>query len=138
MPILVDSQTVSGTAVVLGAVWLNAAHDPADSCAFVYAGDAINISSDPRAEVRQLLNRRRIIRTGNKVYDDYGLDLPEVNPDQARWLRAHAGQLLCVRDHVGHKAFGAYTELPAEFDTVFVDRIKVRLALKQVTHTEAV
>ncbi|MDN4173913.1 hypothetical protein QWY28_13210 [Nocardioides sp. SOB77] len=140
MPIIVDLAPVpaDGAGLELCAVWLNSAADPADACAFRFVGDAIPRRTAGRAEIRQLMNRRRIIRRGTRTYDTFTLDLVSVTTEQAQWLRDHVEQLLCIRDHVGSKAYVTYLELPLEFRTGRRDRSDVKLTLDEITHTEAV
>lgn len=138
MPIIVDEPLAPGTGVELCAVWLNDAADPSDLCAFEYAGDAISFTVDGRAEVRQLINRRRVIRRGSRAQQSLSFSLPEVTPAQAAWLRAHVGQILCVRDHVGTKVHAVYLDLPLEVETDFRSRRSAKISLEQVSFSEAV
>lgn len=144
MPIIVDLNDGGldpATGLSLRQIYLNPADNPADLCAFTYAGDSIKIDADPRAEVRQLINRRRIIRTGTRVYDQISLDLRWVSAAQQQWLRDHLATVVCVRDHVGTKVYGAYLQLPRDVPTTPIGgdyRAAVQLRLDEITFTEAV
>lgn len=138
MPIIVDPASSSGVSVDLSAVFLNTAADPSDMLALVYAGESLAVSSSARAEVRQLVSRRRMIRRGGDVAESFGVTFPRCTPVQVGWLRAHTAVLLCVRDHVGTKFFGFYAEVPREVPTMYRDRASVRLQIESVTYSEAV
>lgn len=129
----------------LTSVFLNDAADPSDFAKFDQTGEAISLNSTPRVEVRQLINRRRLVRTGNKVYESGSLSLEQCTPDQVTWLRAHVGQLVCVRDHYGTKIFGAYSDFPRDISTfpriiggVVVYVADVKLSFDEISHSEAV
>jgi hypothetical protein len=143
MPIIVDLPEAldPDTGLQLCQVYLNAADNPADFCAFRFAGESISITSSSRAEVRQLIGRRRIVRTGTEVYDQIGLDLRWLTSAQQQWLRDHVAQIVCVRDHVGTKVYGAYLDLPREISTSPMAGAYVasaRVSLDEITFSEAV
>jgi hypothetical protein len=142
MPVIVDLTAPPGTGLELCAIWLNTASDLADVRSFTKVGGSLSASSKARAEVRQLANRRRLIRQGSGGVLDLaeGLQLPLVHLDRddAMWLRARTGVLMCVRDHVGTKFYGTWVETPREVQPQFRDWINVQLSFDQVTHTEAV
>lgn len=145
MAIIVDLTGVPGTGLDLCAVWLNDAADPADVYAFEYVGDSLSSTTTARVEVRQLANRRRLIRRGNvgaaDLAESMQVTLVRCDREQVAWLQSKTGVLLCVRDHVGTKFYGVYSEAPREVTTTgqdFRDRMDVRLSLDEVTHSEAV
>lgn len=139
MPIVIgDGVGTPGGTLDLCAVWFNLASDPADLCAFRKADEKIGITIDTRTEVRQLANRRRIVRRGQSTYTAISLTLPHCEPQQIEWLRDHAGQLVCVRDHVGTKAYVVYAQLSREVLTRVRDWADVKLSLDEITHTEQV
>lgn len=139
MPIVVgDGLGTPGGTLDLIAIWFNLASNPADLCSFRKADEKIGITTDTRTEVRQLANRRRIVRRGTKAYDTFSLSLTHCEPQQIEWLRDHAGQLVCVRDHVGSKVYVVYAQLPREVLTRVRDWADVKLTLDEITHTEAV
>lgn len=145
MPIIVDLTGTPGTGLDLCAVWLNPQAQPADAHAFSKVGGPLSVTTRARVEVRQLANRRRLIRQGS-VTSNTAVDLAEtlqvqlvhLDREQVDWLRAHTGLLMCVRDHVGSKFYGVYTETPREVQPQFRDWMAVTLSLDQVTHSEAV
>lgn len=142
MPILVDLPTPVGTGLDLCAIWLNDATQLEDARAFATAGDSLSASTQARVEVRQLANRRRLVRRGSvsgavDLAESLQMTLEWCDREQVAWLRSKTGVLLCVRDHVGTKFYGVYTESPREVPTAYRDRVNVRLAFDQVTHSEA-
>lgn len=138
MPIIVDLAAEPGSSLDLCAIWFNLAANPADLCAFRYVGDGPTLTTDPRAEIRQLAGRRRLIRRGTAAYDSHALTLTGCRPDQVAWLRDHVAQLMCIRDHVGTKFYGTYLSLPREFATWTRKRADVKLVFDQVTYSEAI
>lgn len=139
MPIIVDPDYASGTELDLVSIFFNAASNLADLRAFRYAGDSLAENTTARGEVRQLANRRRLITRGSDVpAESFSLTLPHCTREDVAWLRAHVSQLLCVRDHVGTKFYGAYLEVPRQVSTTFRDWTSVQLSLDEVTYSEAV
>ncbi|GEP38894.1 hypothetical protein NPS01_25570 [Nocardioides psychrotolerans] len=139
MPIVIgDGVGEPGGTLAFCAIWFNLAANPADLCSFRKADEKIGITIDTRTEVRQLANRRRIVRRGVAAYTSIDLSLPHCEPAQIEWLRDHAGQLVCVRDHVGTKVYVVYAQLPREVLTRVRDWADVKLSLDEITHTEAV
>jgi hypothetical protein len=139
MPIIIDAPTGDPDSTLwLCQIWFNAASNLADAASFTYASEAIGITSTPRAEVRQLVNRRRVVRRGTRVYDTINLTLQGVTPAQLQWLRDHVGTIVCVRDHVGSKVYGVYRELPRDVETRVRTRAEVKLTFDEITHTEVV
>lgn len=143
MPIIVDLPVPAGTGLDLCAVWLNDAAEPFDAQAFAYIGDTLSATTTARVEVRQLANRRRLIRRGSvtgpvDLAESFQVTLVRCTREQVAWLRSKTGVLLCVRDHVGSKFYGVYTEAPRTVSAAYRDRIDVNLSIDQVTHSEAV
>jgi hypothetical protein len=138
MPIIVDDELALGSGLQLRAVWLNSASDPADLCAFDYAGDSITIATRSRAEVRQLAGRRRVVRRGGRTYEAFTVGFEDCTPDQVEWLKDHVGVLLCVRDFVGSKVYAVYTETPREIDCGRRFRTDVKISLDEIDHSESV
>ena len=143
MPIIVDLPRGPGTGLDLTAVWLNTAADPADARAFVKVGGPLSATTRARVEVRQLANRRRLIRRGSAgaavdLAESLLVTLVHLDREKAAWLRARTGVLMCVRDHVGTKFFGVYSESPREVQPHERDWIEVKLSIDQITHSEAV
>ncbi|WP_435744894.1 hypothetical protein [Nocardioides sp. SYSU DS0663] len=127
-----------GAGLYLCAIWLNVAVDPDDVCVFTKVGDGLSLTTDPRVEIRQLANRRRLIRRGVNAYESYALTLPGCTPEQGAWLRRNVGELLCIRDHVGTKFYGAYLTLPRELATWTRERVDVKLVVEQADFSEEV
>lgn len=145
MAIIVDPAATLGTGLDLCAVWLNDAANPADVQAFEYVGDTLSATTSARVEVRQLANRRRLIRRGNVGAADRAesmqVTLIRCDRQQVAWLKSKTGVLVCVRDHVGTKFYGVFIEAPREVATVgkdYRDRADVRLTLDEVSHSEVV
>lgn len=143
MPIIVDLPPPVGTGLDLCAVWVNDAAEPADVRAFAYVGESLSVSTQARVEVRQLANRRRLIRQGSvtsvvDLAESMRVTFVQCDREQVAWLRSKAGVLLCVRDHVGTKFYGVYVEAPRTVQAAYRDRIDVQLSVDQVTHSEAV
>lgn len=142
MPIIVDLPVDLGAGLDLSAIWLNDAADPVDCRAFAQAGDSFSVSTTARVEVRQLANRRRLIRRGSvsgaDLAESLSVTLVQCDRAQVAWLRSKTGVLLCVRDTVGTKFYGVYVEAPREVAAAYRDRIDVKLSLDQVTNSEAV
>lgn len=143
MAIIVDLTDTPGTGLDLCAVWLNDAANLADVHAFQYVGDSLSASTMARVEVRQLANRRRLIRRGSVGVADLAetmqVTLIQCDRDEVAWLKSKTGVLLCVRDHVGTKFYGTFVEAPREVATTGPDsrdRMDVRLSLDEVTHSE--
>lgn len=129
-----------GAGINLVGIWFNAAQDLDDVCAFERLGDSLPITSSVQVEIRQLATRRRLVRTGIKVYKSIPVALMHCSPTQRLWLEDHVGQLLCIRDLVGTKIYGAYTEAPVEISTLpraGVFHSDVKVTLEQVDHSEA-
>lgn len=139
MPIIVDDPALSSSSATLQlcAIWMNDATEPADLCNFRYAEDSFGLTVTPRAEVRQLANRRRVVRRGTRTYTAIGLSLISCTPTQIQWLVDHVGEIICVRDHVGTKVYGTYLELPREVLTRVRDKANVKLTIEQITFSEA-
>lgn len=98
-------------ALGLSTIWVNARVDGVWS-------DAIQLSSASGLQQNPSVNLRVRDATGNRRI---GTILPgggetwEVTSAlgswaEARWIRAHMGQLLCFRDPFGRKVFGAYAQ----------------------------
>lgn len=143
MPIVVDLTGAPGTGLELSAIWLNTASDLTDVQSFEYTGDSLSANSRARAEIRQLASRRRLIRQGGTggtadLAESMAITLVRCDQQQAAWVRAHTGVLMCVRDHIGSKFYGAWLEAPREIATAYRDRIDVKISIDQITHTEAV
>lgn len=143
MPILVDLTGPIGTGVDLQAIWLNTATDLSDVRSFAYIGDSLSATTAARVEVRQLANRRRLIRQGGTtgavdLAESMQLTLVRCDREETAWLRARTGVLMCVRDHVGTKFFGVWSQMPRQVDAGYQDRINVSLSIEQVDHSEAV
>lgn len=146
MPIIVDLPTTPGTGLDLCAVWLNDAADLADMQGFEYVGDSLSANTTARVEVRQLANRRRLIRQGSVTgaadsSESMQVTFVRCDRDQVAWLRSKVGGLLCIRDHVGTKFYGTFAEAPREVATNgpdYRDRIDVKLAIDEVTYSEAI
>lgn len=143
MPIIVDLTGTPGTGLDLCAVWINVASNLADVRSFTKVGGPLSTGTTARGEVRQLANRRRLIRQGSVTGDadlaeTLQVSLVHLNREQVAWLRDRTGVLMCFRDHVGSKFYGTYLETPREVQPQFRDWIDVRLSVDQVTHTEAV
>lgn len=143
MPIIVDLAGTTGTGLDLFAVWMNVAAEPADVRAFTKVGGSLSLNTKARAEVRQLANRRRLIRQGSVTGEDdlaesVQVEVVHVDRADADWLRDRVGRLLCFRDHVGTKFYGIYLEAPREVQPQFRDWINVRLSVDQVTYSEVV
>lgn len=141
MPIIVDLAD-PGTGVELSAVWFNDASDLSDVRSFAYVGDSLSANTVARVEVRQLANRRRIIRqgsvTGADLVESMSVTLVRCSREEVAWLRSKTGALMCVRDHVGTKFFGTWVEAPRDVQSAYRDRIDVKLSIDQVTFPEAV
>lgn len=143
MAIIVDLTGPPGTGLELSAIWLNTAADLSDVRAFEYSGDSLSANTSARADVRQLANRRRLIRQGDvdgavDLAESMQVTLVRCNQEQAAWVRARTGVLMCIRDHIGSKFFGTWLETPREVKSAYRDRIDVKLSIDQVTHSEAV
>lgn len=139
MPIIISEPLAVGDGLDLCAVWLNAAADLADVEAFRrLGGDQLAATASVRAEVRQLVGRRRVVVTDAAIYEQFSLTLETVTADQLDWLNSHVGQILCLRDPYGSKLYVIYTEAPREVPTGYPERTSVKLTLEQVTHSEAV
>lgn len=141
MPIIVDLTPAEGSSLGLCAIFLNAAVEPADFVALRYAGDSLSISTTADVEVRRLANRTRLIRKGTGAVaqlESMGVTFQRCSPTDVAWLRDHVGQLVCVRDHVGGKFFGVYTDVARDVATAWRDRSTVKITLEQVTYSEAV
>ena len=139
MPILVEIPAAPGSSVDLCAIFINSAVDLADFIAVEYAGETIAPSTRAEVEVRRLANRVRLIRKGSgavAVLESLQVTFERCAPEQVAWLRDHVGALVCVRDHVGGKFFGVYTEVPREVATAYRDRAKVTLSFDQITYSE--
>lgn len=129
------------TGVTLTEVWLNSAANPADSLSFEYAGDAIKSTTGERVDVRQLANRRRLIRRGARSYVSVSLTLPWCTADQVAWLFAHVGELVCLRDHVGSKVYGVFEAVPREASTTPIGGVylsEVSLSFDEIDFSEAI
>jgi hypothetical protein len=140
MPILVDIPASPGSSVDLCAIFINAAVDLADFVAVEYAGETIAPSTRADVEVRKLANRTRLIRRGTgavATLESLQVTFERCTAEQVAWLRDHVGELVCIRDHVGGKFFGVYTDVPREVATAYRDRFKVTLSFDQVTYSEA-
>lgn len=133
-----------GSTLDLCAIFINVAADPADFMSFRYAGRGFSVDTAAVAEIRQLVNRRRLITRGAgqpgapMVAESQQITLSKCDREQVAWLKGHAGTLVCLRDHVGGKFYGAYLALPRNVETRTRDRIEVTLNVEQVTHSEAV
>lgn len=143
MPIIVDLSGPPATGLDLSSIWLNTASDLSDVRAFSYIGDSLSANTSARVEVRQLANRRRLIRQGGTatavdLAESVQVTLVRCDREEVAWLRLRTGVLMCVRDHVGSKFFGVWREAPREVQSADRDRIDVRLSIEQVTHSEAV
>lgn len=143
MPIVVDLPGPPGTGLDLCAIWVNDASDLSDARSFQKVGGPLSLNTKARGEVRQLANRRRLIRQGSVSGDDdlaetLQVALVHLDRPAALWLRDRTGTLLCFRDHVGSKFYGTYLETPREVQPHDRDWIEVRLSVDQITHTEAV
>lgn len=143
MPIIVDLTGTPGTGLELCAVWLNLASEPADAQSYSKVGGPLSASTTARGEIRQLANRRRLVRQGSVTGEDdlaesMQITLVHLDREQVAWLRSKTGQLLCFRDHVGSKFYGAYMESPREVQPQFRDWTDVKLSINQVTYSEAV
>lgn len=151
MPIIVDPTLIPGTGLDLTSVYLNNAADLSDYQAFSYAGDSLNLTATALAEVRQNVNRRRLVATGVvqasgggtvAVSEALAVTFPYLDLEGARWLRDHVGMALCVRDHVGSKFYAAYMSVPREVETFYRNQAatgiitSVSLTLEQVTFPE--
>lgn len=141
MPIIVDLTGPPGTGLDLSAVWLNTASDLSDIRSFVKVGGPLSVSTKARIEIRQLANRRRIIRQGDgtsiDLVESMKVPLVHLDRDDVAWLRARTGVLMCIRDHVGTKFYGAWEETPREVQPQFRDWMDVTLSIGHVTHSEA-
>ena len=142
MAVIVDPTLppISG-GLLLTAVWLNSAANPADLVALRYPGDSVGLTSTTRAEVRQLASRRRIVRRGRQVYVAGSLKFSWCTPEQVRWINDHIGEVVCVRDHVGTKVFGAYTEAPRDVWTYPVRGVyysDLSVDFEQLDYSEAI
>lgn len=127
--------------IELRGVWLNAAADPSEVRAFEYLGDGLAITPSLRGEVRQNVNRRRLIRGSSRVYETISASLESCSATDVQWLNEHVGELVCIRDHVGSKAYVVYLEAPREIATT--KRLgqyyaTVKVTFEEVDHTEAV
>lgn len=140
MPIVVNLATPSDGSLGLSLcdIWLNDTINPSDLCSFKYAGDELGFTQTSRAEVRQLINRRRVIRRGTRTYTSVAITMPWLTPTQLQWLREHEGRIVTVRDHVGTKIHAVYLDLSYEVDTSRRDRADTKITLEQVTFSEAV
>lgn len=141
MPIIVDLEPDLGASLALSAIYLNDAAEPADFIAVEYAGESIAPTTRADVEVRRLAGRVRLIRKGTgavAALESLSVTFERCTVDQVAWLRSHVGTLVCVRDHVGGKFFGVYTEVPREVATAYRDRFKVSLTLDEITHSESV
>lgn len=141
MPILVDIPAAPGSSVDLCAIFINSAVELADMVAVEYAGETIAPSTRADVEVRRLANRVRLIRKGTgavATLESLQVTFERCTAEQVEWLRGHVGELVCVRDHVGGKFFGVYSEVPREVATAYRDRFSVSLSFNQVTYSEAV
>ena len=139
MPIIVSEPLDVGDGLDLCAIWFNAAADLSDMEAFRrLGGDSLSATPFVRAEVRQLVGRRRVVTAGEETYQQFSLTLETVTADQLTWLYNHLGQILCLRDPYGSKLYVVYTEAPREVPTGWPERTSVKLTLEQVTHSEAV
>lgn len=142
MPIIVDLTGPPGTGLDLSAIWLNTATDLSDVRSFTKVGGPLSANTKARAEVRQLANRTRLIALGSAGVVDRveseQVSLVHLDRDDAAWLKARTGVLMCIRDHVGTKFYGTWVEAPRQVQPQFRDWIDVSLSIDQVTHSEAV
>lgn len=130
---------MSSMSVELDSIWINVADDPSDAIAFHRPVDALSRNTVVPVEVRELTGgRRRTVRSGTGVSTPYAVTFPRCSREQVAWLVAHAGEVVCVRDHVGTKIFGIYKEVPEEISVQFRDWIGVRLSIESTTHDESV
>lgn len=137
MPIIVGPGS-PGTLIELSAVWLNDALDPTDCQAFTRAGETLSASTTAAVVVRQLIGRRRSVRTGSTTAESVALSFEQCTPTQVAWLRDHVGVAVCCRDHVGGKFFGVYVDVPREVSTAYRDRSDVKITLESITYDESV
>lgn len=143
MPIIVDLTGPPGTGLDLSAIWLNTAADLSDVRSFTKVGGPLSANTKARVDIRQLAaNRTRLIQLGAAGRVDRAesetLPLVHLTREDVAWLKARAGVLMCLRDHVGTKFYGAWREAPREIQTHERDWINVSLSVEQVTHSEAV
>ncbi|CAI9417392.1 hypothetical protein [Nocardioides sp. T2.26MG-1] len=143
MPIIVDLAAEPGTGLDLTAIWLNTATDLSDVRSFRKVGGPLSANTKARVDIRQLANRVRLIRQGSvtgavDLAESQSVPLVHLDRDDVAWLRARTGVLMCFRDHVGTKFYGAWSETPREVQPQFRDWIDVKLSVDQVTHPEAV
>lgn len=141
MPIIVDLTGPPGTGLDLSAIWLNTASDLSDVRAFTKVGGPLSANTKARVDIRQLANRTRLIQLGaagvvDRVESET-LPLVHLTREDVAWLKARTGVLMCLRDHVGTKFYGAWLEAPREIQTHERDWINVSLTIDQVTHSEA-
>ena len=125
------------SALALGAVFLNAAADLSDFARFDSpTGLQVNTSQD--GQVRTLANgRTRIVKRAGTPRT-FSLSLPYLQRADIAWLEAHVGDLLCIRDHLGRKAYGVYFDVPVKEVQYVSDRADVDLSLTEVSHSESV
>lgn len=138
MPVIVGPGD-PGTTVDLTSVWFNVADDLSDSQAFHRPVEGISANTTALVDVRQLIGRRRLVKTGSgDPVESWSVSLPRCTRAQVAWLTARVGVLMCVRDHVGTKFYGIYRDTPREVSSQYRDWISVKLTIDDVTHSEAV
>jgi hypothetical protein len=124
--------------LLLSALVFSDAVDPTDAMSFVYAGDAFKVTSSTSVEGRDMAGGRvRVVRKAGRKWSANPI-LPACTPEQAMWLRAHEGAIVCVRDHQGTKLYGFYAETPVSESTYYRDVGDVELSFVGVSWSEAV
>lgn len=122
-------------AVDLATVWLNPAADLSDGRAFPTLG-ALTVTTAREGEFRRYTSGRfrTVLRPGSTRTAE--IQLASLDREAVAWLELHVGDLLCVRDHVGRKFYGAFLSVPA-VEHRYNTEADVTLTLTEITHTEA-
>lgn len=121
-------------------VFLNDAESPSDFAVFAYAGDSYQVASNLGGGVESgyASGRSRLYSTQDDT-TTVQLTFQWVTAAQTAWLVTHRGRVLCFRDHLGRKVFGAFHEAPVTVSTdprtYAVD--SVQITLTSVTWSEA-
>lgn len=124
------------TAVTLTTIVLNAAEDPSD---LLVLSRMTKYRRNPAkaGRVQRVAGGafRSIVQAGTA--GSWRITASKIPLDALAWLEAHAGQVVCVRDDAGRKAFGVYLEVPSE-DVAKPRSANVDLEVSEITWSEAV
>ncbi len=123
--------------VNLGAVFLNAANNLADSVSFQNV-TGLTYLKGTDGDVRALANGRLRLVTTTTTRQSYALNLELCTRTQITWLQDHIGALVCARDDRGRKVYGTYFEVTVDENVARSDYADASLRFTEVTHSEAV